>query len=268
MSHRAYQPSSTYVNDRCTSPIKVRPAGVAAGPERLQKYLARCGIASRRGAERLILEGRVQVNGSVVSTLGAKVDPARDLVQVDGKVVRPVERMYYLALNKPPGYVTTVVDPYNRPTVMDLVPFPVRVYPVGRLDADSEGLLLLTNDGYLAHQLIHPRYGVDKEYYVQVSGEITREKLQKLRLGVQLEDGVTAPARVRVLRRDGMTGWLSVTIREGRKRQVRRMMAAVGLNVLRLVRVRIGPVRLGRLAPGKFRALTPAEVARLQGEVE
>lgn len=237
---------------------------MALSKERLHKFMARCGVASRRACETLIAEGRVQVNGRTVTEPGFQVDPATDEVRVDGRVLRPVVQLHYLMLHKPAGYVTTASDPQGRPTVMELVPAMPRLYPVGRLDLDTEGLLLLTNDGPLAHRLTHPRYGVPKLYRAKVAGLVVPEALERLRTGVLLDDGPTAPARVRLLRQETGTALLELELKEGRKRQVRRMCAAVGHPVLHLRRVGFGPLRLGRLPKGAYRPLTPDEVARLR----
>lgn len=234
-----------------------------AAPVRLQVFLARVGLGSRRACEQLVLGGRVRVNGEVVRQLGTKIDPERDVVEVDGRRVSAVTGFRYYLVYKPVGYVTTVRDPQGRPTVMDLIPRDVRVYPVGRLDIDSEGLVLLTNDGQLAYRLMHPRYGVEKEYRVLVEGRLSDQALDRLRRGVVLDDGVTSPARVDVLGRESDRTWLRVVLHEGRKRQVRRMIAAVGGRVERLVRVRLGPLRIGKLRPGQHRPLTPVEVQTL-----
>jgi 23S rRNA pseudouridine2605 synthase len=227
--------------------------------ERLQKVMAQAGIGSRRRCEELIAAGRVAVNGETAS-LGRRIDPANDEVAIDGvKIgVRP-DLVYYL-LNKPAGVVSTAADPQGRRTVTELVPPQPRVYPVGRLDAATEGLLLLTNDGHLAYRLTHPSFGVDKEYLVHVEGEPGQAAVRRLRRGVPLEDGPTAPARVSLI----APGVLRVTIHEGRNRQVRRMAQAVGHPVLRLVRTRIGPLRTGSLRPGEWRPLTAEEVRSLE----
>jgi pseudouridine synthase len=204
------------------------------------------------------------VNGEVVSLAGSKVDPHHDRVEVDGRPVGLPSEHVYLLLNKPVGYVSTVRDPRGRPTVMDLIPGTARLYPVGRLDKDSEGLLLLTNDGELTQRLTHPRYEHEKEYHVLVEGQPTAAALQRLRQGVELEDGLTWPAQVTSLRREGDGSWLRFVIHEGRKRQLRRMCTAVGHPVRRLVRVRIGPLTLGRLTPGQYRPLTAEELAQLR----
>jgi 23S rRNA pseudouridine2605 synthase len=221
--------------------------------------LAQAGVASRRASEELIAAGRVRVNGEV-ATLGGRVDPDRDLVEVDGAAIGVREGLVHYLLNKPTGVVTTASDPQGRPTVVGLVPAEPRVFPVGRLDADTEGLLLLTNDGELAHRLTHPSFGVDKEYLAEVEGTPSRGALRRLREGVELEDGPTTPATVSTAGPHG----LRITIHEGRNRQVRRMCTAVGYPVRRLVRVRIGPVTDHRLAPGEWRPLTRDEVRALE----
>ena len=228
-------------------------------PERLQKILARAGFGSRRASEALIAAGRVRVNGAVAA-LGDRADPETDRIEVDGAVVGIRPGLVHYLLNKPAGVVTTASDPHGRPTVVGLVPAEPRVFPVGRLDADTEGLLLLTNDGELAHRLTHPSFGVDKEYLADVEGRPTRGALRRLREGVELDDGPTAPAKVSLVG-DRL---LRITIHEGRNRQVRRMCDAVGLPVRRLVRVRIGPIADRRLAPGEWRALEPDEVRALE----
>ena len=229
-------------------------------PERIQKVLARAGIGSRRVCDELVAEGRVTVDG-VVAEIGQRVEPQTAKVAVDGVPV-PVspDHVYYL-LNKPAGVVTTAADPQGRRTVVDLVPGEPRVFPVGRLDADSEGLLILTNDGDLAQLLTHPSHGVEKEYLVEVAGEPSPGALRTLRQGVELEDGRTAPARVA---RAG-PGALKIVIHEGRNRQVRRMCDAVGHPVRRLVRTRIGAVADRSLRPGAWRALRPRELRQLLG---
>lgn len=232
------------------------------GPQRVQKVLAAAGVGSRRACEQLIAQGRVSVDGEVV-TLGAKVDPASQVVTVDGERIHTNPNLVYLLLNKPQGYVTTVTDPQGRPTVMDLVPASPRVYPVGRLDRDTEGLLLLTNDGELANRLAHPSYEVDKTYVAQVRGTPRRHALRALTDGVELDDG---PARARSVRELGSAGdhsLLEVVLAEGRKREVRRMLTAVGIHLERLARVKLGPLALGDIAPGKSRPLTGAEVRGL-----
>jgi 23S rRNA pseudouridine2605 synthase len=216
-------------------------------------------VASRRACEELIEAGRVRVNGAAAH-IGQRVDPEADRIEVDGSPVGTASGRVYYLLNKPRGVVTTAADPQGRPTAVDLVPGQPRVFPVGRLDADTEGLLLLTNDGELAHRLTHPSYGVEKEYLAEVEDTPSPLTLRRLRQGVELEDGRTAPARVG---RVGARG-LRITIHEGRNRQVRRMCEAVGHPVLRLVRTRIGPLADRDLAPGRWRALGTGEVRALE----
>jgi len=232
---------------------------------RLQKILAAAGVASRRGAERLIEAGRVSVNGVPVRMLGTHADPERDRVEVDGHLLAGREAKRYVLLHKPPGYLTTRADPRGRPRVFDLLPdLGVRLHPVGRLDVDAEGLLLLTNDGELTYRLTHPRHGVPRVYKVLVEGEAGPSALLALRRGVRLEDG---PARVdAAVRLSGSGGqaWLELTLSEGRYREVKRLCRGVGLRVLRLVRVRFGPLQLGALERGAWRDLTAREVKTLQ----
>lgn len=243
--------------------------GTTPTGERLQKVLAHAGVASRRHAEELMRAGRVTVNGAVVRELGTRVDPARDDVRVDGQPVRAAATHTYLLLNKPAGPVTTVYDPQGRRTVLDLLPPELvarRVYPVGRLDRDTEGLLLLTDDGALALRLTHPRYALAKVYEALVAGVPVQETLAALARGVALpgEARPTAPARAWVARRAGDETWIGLEIHEGRNRQVRRMLDAVGYPVRRLRRTRIGPLTLGALPVGAWRLLVPDEVAALR----
>jgi len=233
---------------------------------RLNKFLAHAGVCSRREADRWIAEGRVSVNGRVVLELGEKIDASRDKVAANGKPVRGVEeRQVYVLLNKPAGRVVSVKDPFGRPTVMDLLKLvPVRVYPVGRLDLDTEGALLLTNDGDLALRLTHPRYGVAKTYEARVEGDPRPEDLEKVRHGIFLEGRKTAPARVDVLRRSHRHTTLRVEIHEGRKREIRKLFEAVGYPVDRLVRIDFAGLTLDELKPGAWRYLRAAEVKRLK----
>lgn len=232
--------------------------------ERLQKILARAGIASRRKCEQLILDGRVTVNGRVVRELGVKADPHKDRITVDGRPIR-AEKHVYLMLYKPRGVVSTVSDPQGRKTVLDLIGNEVRerIFPVGRLDMDTSGLLLLTNDGELMHALLHPSRKIYKTYRAYVQGSVSREEVEQLQKGVQLEDGMTAPARVRKVRETEGRTLLEIAIHEGRNRQVRRMCEAVGHPVLSLRRVKFAFLTLGRLKAGEYRFLTWEEVARL-----
>jgi 23S rRNA pseudouridine2605 synthase len=239
--------------------------------ERLARYLAHAGVASRRAAETLISAGRVQVNGIAITTQGARVDPARDQVTVDGRIVHPATRHVYVLLNKPAGYLSTVSDPSGRPTVLDLLPVELRqlrVYPVGRLDNDTDGLLLLTNDGDFALHLTHPRYSIEKHYEAVVQGYPTEAMLVDLRNGVAIREDngqlhTTAPARVHIVRRQAGTTLLALAIHEGHKREIRRMLAAVGLTVQKLTRVGLGPLTLGGVSIGRWRYLSEEEVSLL-----
>jgi len=247
--------------------------------ERLQKIIAAAGIASRRHAEEMIQQGRVSVNGHIVSELGSKADPERDHIRVDGKLLHGAERHVYLVVNKPKGHVTTVTDPEGRPTIMDLVrPVHARVYPVGRLDYNSEGLLLLTNDGSLAQKLTHASSHLPKTYVVKVSGQPAEDAVARLRRGITLpperragkmrrdEKAVkTAPAKIRQIR-EGDNPWYEVTLIEGRNRQIRRMFEQVGHHVEKIRRVKYGPLELD-VEPGKYRELTKSEVERLKAAV-
>lgn len=236
---------------------------------RLQKFLAASGAASRRGAEKLIAGGRVKVNGSVVDEMGVKVDPHRDRIELDEILLElPAKKSYYL-LHKPAGYLTTVQDPFGRATVMELFPRHLRpgLFPVGRLDLETEGLLLLTNDGELAYRLTHPRFEVQKKYLALVQGIPEKEQLLLLRNGVTLEEGRTSPAWVKIVSVDERkkTTLLALTLHEGRNRQIRRMCAAVGHPVLKLKRTALAFLTLKGLQPGSYRPLTKEEVERLSG---
>lgn len=237
-----------------------------AKPERLQKYIARCGAASRRAAEQMILDGRVTVNKSVVTELGTRVDMDNDKVFLDGNRLLPEKKLYYIMLNKPKGYISTADDERGRRTVTELVEdLDARLYPVGRLDFYSEGLLFLTNDGDFTFRMTHPGNKVTKKYQVVVAGIPQYEDIQKLRKGVDIGDYVTAPAQVTLAKELERTAQLNITIHEGKNRQVRRMCEAVGYPVLRLKRVNIGGVPLGNLPVGKWRHLTEAELKKLTG---
>jgi 23S rRNA pseudouridine2605 synthase len=229
-----------------------------AGAQRLQKVLARVGLGSRRACEELIADGRVTVNGER-AVLGQRVDAGRDRVELDGVALPVLPGLVHYVLNKPVGVVTTADDPQGRRTVVDLVPGEPRIFPVGRLDTDSEGLLILTNDGDLAQRLTHPSFGVEKEYLAEVEGTPSAGALRRLRQGIELEDGMTAPAVVGVV----APGVLRIVIHEGRNRQIRRMTDAVGHPVRRLVRTRIGPLTERGLGPGEWRPLTLTEVRDL-----
>lgn len=236
---------------------------------RLQKMIAGTGLSSRRKAETLIAAGRVTVNGKVVTELGTKVDPGRDHVKVDGRHLTGAQPYVYLMLNKPKNVMSTLDDPGGRTTVKDyLHGVSVRVFPVGRLDFDSEGLMLLTNNGDLAQALLHPRYHVPKTYLIKVKGVLNDEEIGQLQQGIKLEDGMTSPATVKKVKIAQQNSWLEITIREGRKHQVKRMLEAVGHPVIKLMRVRMGPLSLGDLGSGEFRFLTDREANALRDLVE
>lgn len=235
--------------------------------ERLQKIIASAGIASRRKAEELILEGSVTVNGKVVTELGTKADPAKDAIKVKGKLLRQPERKTYIVLNKPKGFITSVSDPEGRPVVMDLLRgVKARVFPVGRLDYDTEGILILTNDGDFANTLMHPSHEIQKTYLAKIKGVLEEKELERLQKGIRLKEGITAPAVVKKLRKTDTNSWIEITIHEGRYHQVRRMLENVGHAVLRLIRVKYGPVILGDVPAGKYRHLTAQEVKSLKEE--
>ena len=236
--------------------------------ERLQKLIAAAGLASRREAERWIEQGRVTVNGKT-AVLGQKADPVRDRVEVDGQGLSGAQKPVYRMLHKPTGYVTTAHDPEGRKTVLSLVTgTSQRVFPVGRLDINSEGLLLLTNDGELANHLMHPRHQVAKTYQVKIRGHLQPRDQVRLEEGVALDDGPTAPAEIANVRETKGHTWFEITIREGRNRIIRRMCETLGYQVARLIRVRLGFLQLGELRPGQCRPLTPAEVRRLKEDWE
>ena len=235
--------------------------------ERVQKVLARAGYGSRRSCESLIVEGRVRVDGAVV-TLGQKADPASQAITVDGARIRIPESHTYLAVNKPAGILSDTDDPRGRKTVLDLVPHKGHLFAVGRLDLDSEGLILLTDDGELANRILHPRYGHEREYHVRVTGRPSDEILQSWERGILLDGVQTAPAKVRVLRTEPDGTWLHIVMREGKKRQIRRVAASLGHPATALVRVRIGPIRLGNLVCGRWRELSRKEVDALRAHAD
>jgi len=244
------------------TPAKPTPTPSAEG-QRLQKVIAAAGIASRRAAEQLIEEGRVSVDGHVVRVQGMRVDPTRARIEVDGERVNVDARHTYIVLNKPAGVVTTAADPRGRPTVLDLVRSHRRVVPVGRLDANTLGLVLLTDHGELVHRLTHPRFQIPRVYAAEVRGTMSREATAKLKEGVRLDDGVARAKAVKIRRRAASRSLVEITMTEGRKHEVRRMFDAVGFPVLELVRISFGPVSLGPLASGKSRKLSAEEVGRL-----
>jgi 23S rRNA pseudouridine2605 synthase len=232
---------------------------------RLQKYLALSGVASRRSSEKLIADGHISVNGITVTEMGVQVDETSDRIEVDGKPVRIQEKKHYIAYHKPLGEVTTAHDPEGRATVMDkFADYPVRLYPVGRLDYDSEGLLLLTNDGDMMNHVLHPSHEVSKVYLTKVSNQVTDEEIMALRRGVMIDGHLTSPASVRLIRRETFDTVLLISIHEGRNRQVRKMLNAVGHQVVSLKRVGFGPVSLGDLPSGKWRHLSQEEIEKLK----
>lgn len=232
---------------------------------RLQKYIAMCGKASRRGAEQMITDGRVRVNGERVVQLGTKVEIGADSVAVDGVELTAVKKKYYIMLNKPAGYLSTVSDDFDRPTVIDLLSEEIktRIFPVGRLDYETEGLLLMTNDGDFAYRVTHPKFELGKTYVATVGAGLTIAGLNKLRRGVRLEEFKTSPAEVELLNSDANKAVVKITIHEGKNRQVRRMFEAIGCRVLDLKRISIGRVELGNLPEGRWRYLTSHEISYL-----
>lgn len=232
--------------------------------ERLQKIIAAAGIDSRRHAEKLIIAGRVSVNDVVIRELGAKADAEKDIIRVDGKIISVEKTIVYIALHKPAGYVTTLSDPERRPTVVDLIgDVPERVYPVGRLDYDSEGLLLLTNDGDFAQKMQHPRFQMPKIYRVKIQGRLNRDEIMQLTKGIRLTDGIFKPENIQIEKFNDKSCWLTLTLREGKNRIIRRGFEAAGHRVARLVRESIGGVSLGGLKEGSWRHLTKKEIGQL-----
>jgi pseudouridine synthase len=230
---------------------------------RLQHFLAQAGVGSRRQCEKLITAGRIRVNGHVVQTLGAKIDPEHDEVHIDNKPVGTEEK-FYMVLHKPSGYLSTVIDNRGRPTVSDLVrDVPARLYPVGRLDMDTEGILLMTNDGDFCYRMTHPKFEIKKTYLAEVKGKPSRRALAELRRGVKMEEGETSPAEVKLIKSAGNCSTVEITIHEGRKRQVKKMCKAVGYPVKRLKRIEFGGIRLGNLRPAHYRPLSDSERKRL-----
>ncbi len=247
-------------------PSRTSGSPPATAHERLQKFIARCGRSSRRAAEELIRAGRVRVNGVIVRTLGSSVDPARDRVELDGTPIRPAAPMYVL-VHKPRGVVSTLRDPEGRPTLRDLLPRGLRLYPVGRLDLTASGLLLLTNDGALAERLMHPRHGVRKTYHVKVAGRPDAAALARLQHGVRLDRRPVVVEEARIFKTLPTKSWLEITVAEGRHHVVRRLCEAIGHPAEKLCRVRLGPLALGALRPGQVRPLTPREIAALRGDL-
>ena len=237
--------------------------------EKLHKYMASCGVASRRKSEALILEGVVEVNSETITNLGYRIDPLQDVVKVKGKIIHlPKEKKYYMFF-KPEGYLTTTHDPEGRPTIFDLLPeLKGKVNPVGRLDKDTEGLLFLTNDGEFAFRLTHPKFEVKKNYRVIVQGELTPRAIHTLETGVKLEDGLTAPAKVGFIEKRHKKTLVEITIHEGKKRQVRRMFEAVGFPVVFLKRIEVDRIVLKNIDKGQYRELTSKELIRLKSRLQ
>jgi len=234
---------------------------------RLQKFIAECGAASRRGAEKLIESGRVTVNGEIIDFMGLVIDPEKDTVELDGNILKPEVKKYYIALNKPKNYVTTVKDDLGRPTVMELVSsIGARIYPVGRLDFDTSGLLIMTNDGDFANSVTHPSRVVDKVYIARINAKLSEEQLNRLRGGIDIDGVKTAPAKAENIINSKFGAEVRITIHEGRNRQVRKMLESVGAEVFALKRIAIGSVVLGNLPEGKWRHLSDAEVNKLRGK--
>jgi len=232
--------------------------------ERLQKVIAQAGLASRRDAEKMILAGRVSINNQIVKQLGSKADIQKDQVRLDGMLIYAEIEKVYIMLNKPSGYVTTLRDPQKRPIVSDLLPTEVvRVFPAGRLDYDSQGLLLMTNDGDLAQRLIHPRFQIPKVYHVKIKGRLSNSEFRALQTGIELDDGKFKPEDVRVVKVNEKSTWLAITLRSGKNRIIRRAFEALGHDVAELVRTRIGDLELGNLKTGAHRFLTKAEIQKL-----
>lgn len=237
--------------------------------ERLQKVIATAGITSRRRAEEMITEGRVSVNGVVVTKLGEKADAAKDIIRIDGKIISVEKTNYYIALNKPAGFVTTLHDPQNRPTVVDLLTdISERVYPVGRLDYDSGGLLLLTNDGDFAQKIQHPRFQKPKIYKVKIQGHLSKEELRQLGKGIKTDDDFFKPENLKVEKVNDKSCWLRLTLREGKNRIIRRGFETIGHRVAHLMREAIGDLQLGGLKEGEWRHLTKKEISQLLDNTE
>lgn len=243
--------------------------------ERLQKYIARCGVASRRKGEELILSGQIKVNGNVITELGTKVNVDTDIVEYGNKVIKPEEEKIYIMLNKPEGYITSVSDEKGRKTVLDLIDVNERIYPIGRLDYDSSGLLLLTNDGDIYNKIIHPRVAIDKKYIAVCEGKFTEKEIEKFKNGVDIGGYVTSSANIEIIDEEKVTikktgeniirSTVEITIHEGKNRQIRRMCSSLNHNVLKLKRVSVGNIKLGNLKKGNWRLLTQEEVNYIKG---
>jgi len=234
---------------------------------RLNRYLALCGVASRRKSEALIKAGRVKVNGEIVTDLATVVNQLSDIISLDNQVCKPVAQFVYILLNKPAGVVTSVADEHQRKTVIDLIPISKRIFPVGRLDMDTEGVLLLTNDGELAYSLTHPKFEIKKTYIASLTQPFLKKDLNKLTTGIQLEDGLTAPCEAHILRNENTNRHIEITLHEGRKRQVRRMLQALGYQVQKLQRISFAGLSTGDMKPGQWRYLTEHELHQLRNLV-
>ncbi|MBE6048301.1 MAG: rRNA pseudouridine synthase [Clostridium sp.] len=232
--------------------------------ERLQKYMASCGVASRRKCEEIILDKKVKVNGVVIEELGTKVIPGKDIVEYNGKVIKPEEKHVYIMLNKPEGIITSVKDEKGRKTVTDIVNVCERIYPIGRLDYDSSGLILLTNDGDVYNKIIHPRQKITKKYIVVAEGEFTSKDIEKFNNGIDIGGYVTAPAKLKVIKFEDNKSTVEIDIHEGKNRQIRRMCSALNHNVLALKRVAVGEIKLGYLKRGEYRELTNKELSYIK----
>lgn len=232
--------------------------------ERLQKYMASCGIASRRKCEEYIISGQVKVNGKIANELGIKVNPSIDIVEFDNKIIAPEKTKVYIMLNKPTGYITSLKDEKGRLTILDLVKVPERIYPIGRLDYDSSGLILMTNDGDIYNKIIHPRVEITKKYMAIVEGEFSEQELEKFKTGIDISGYITAPAEIKVIKYSNHKSTIEIGIHEGKNRQIRRMCEAVNHNVLELERISIGELRLANLMEGEWRNLTNQELMYLK----
>ena len=228
--------------------------------ERLQKYMASCGVASRRKCEEIILAGKVKINGVLVNEVGIKIDPSKDIVEYDGKIISKEEKKVYIMLNKPEGYISSVKDEKGRKTILDIVKVEERVYPIGRLDYDSSGLLLLTNDGEIYNKIIHPRVEIIKKYIAVVKGEITEKDIKKFEIGIDIGGYITAPAQLKIISYDKEVSTIEIGIHEGKNRQIRKMCAALKHEVLSLKRIAIGEIMLGYLKRGEYRELSKEEI--------
>ncbi|EKQ56394.1 MULTISPECIES: pseudouridine synthase [unclassified Clostridium] len=228
--------------------------------ERLQKYMASCGVASRRKCEEIIQQGKVKVNGKIVNEVGIKIDPGKDIVEVDGEVIKKEENKKYIMLNKPEGYISSVKDEKGRPTILDIVKTSERIYPIGRLDYDSSGLILLTNDGEIYNKIIHPRVELVKKYIAVVKGEILQKDIQKFEIGIDIGGYITAPATLKIIGFENGISTIEIGIHEGKNRQIRKMCAALNHEVLSLKRIAIGEIKLGYLKRGEYRNLSKDEI--------